>query len=214
MARVTPPTGIEGLFILTPPFEAKSTISYRVGAQRTFEQMIAEGDDPMKLVYTPAGLTTAEYEADKVAGAWIIVLISDSQKPIYVPDTYIESYPDMDIVPHSEVVLCVNLGILPDAYDLTRATQATQTAVEADTGIRATVTVATMPTVDAITQAAAAAAALARQAAITNRTTDQAKVVFLQEQVEALKVSEQALILLAEQLQARIDELEGSAPGS
>jgi len=214
MARVTPPPGASGLFQLRLPFEAKSTLSYTVGALRSFDEMISQGDDPLKMVYTPNQLTEADYAADVEAGAYVITLMNPTQKPLYVPDTYIVSYPNMGTVPHSEVVLCVPLGILPDTYDLTRAIQACQNAVEDDCGITTVVTAATIPTVDAITQAQAVAAQAARAAAIKNKTTYYTQTLFLQEQIVNYKANEAAFIELVESLQARIDELEGSAPGS
>lgn len=214
MARVTPPPGATGLFQLRLPFEAKPTLSYTVGAIRSFAEMISQGDDPMKMVYTPNQLTQADYAADQEAGAYVITLMTPSQLPLYVPDTYIVSYPNMGTVPHSEVVLCVPLGILPDTYDLTRAIQACQNAVEDDCGITTVVTAATIPTVDVVTQAQAVAAQAARAAAIKNKTTYYSQTLFLQEQIVNYKANEAAFIQLIEQLQDRIDELEGSAPGT
>lgn len=212
MARITPPPGAAGLFILRLPFVTSPTLSYRVGAIRFIDEMISQGDDPFQIVYVPRGLTDADYQADIKAGAAIISLLTDSQKPIYVPDTYIESFPNMGIVPHSHMIATVSLGILPDNYDLTRATTAIQEALIADVGIEASVKFVSMPTVDVVTQAAAAAAALARQGAITNKNTTYAEKLELQQQNADLRQSNDTLIELAEQLQARIDELEGSPP--
>lgn len=214
MARLTPPVGAKGLFTLRLPFEANPTTVYQVSSQRSFADLINRNIDPIALAYTPAGLGDAEYQADLAEGAFIITLLSDSQKAMYVPDTYIDSYPNMAIVPHSHVVAVVSCGILPDTYDTTRLEAAISKAVSDDTGVESTVSIAVVPTTDAITQEQYAANLNARLAAIKNRSTDYADKLVLQTQLESASNQTAEMVLLIEQLQARIAELEGSAPGS
>lgn len=201
MARITPPLNSKGLFVLRAPFHAVATVAYRVGAIRTFEELISRGIDPVKLVYQPAGLDDAEYQADKIAGAAVVTLLSDSTKPLYVPDTYVESYPNMGVVPHSHVVMVMSLGILPDTYDTTRAVQAVQTAISEYIGVEPTVSIATQPTTDAITQEQYVQNLAARNAAIANRSTDFVDKLQLQAQNEQLKLQNAELIAMIEQLQ-------------
>jgi hypothetical protein len=200
------------LFVLRAPFVASATIVYRVADVSTFEAMISRGQDPMTLVYTPAGLVAADYATDTAAGAAVITLMSDSATPIYVPDTYIDSYPNMAVAAHSWTVATVDLGILPDTYDTTRLTQAVQQAVSDYIGVESTVTIATVPTTDAVTQAEAVAAAAARAAAITTRTTPYAANLLLQAQIAAYVTSQAALITTIDALNAKIAALEGTAP--
>jgi len=201
MARITPPVGVTGLFILRAPFVAVATVAYHTGADRTFEEMISRGLDPVKMVYEPVGLTDTEYQADVAAGAHVITLLSETQKPLYVPDTYIESYPNMGVVPHSWVVLTVSMGMLPDSYDLTRAVNAVKRAVSDDTGVESDVTIATAPVTQAITQEQYVENTAARNAAIVNRSTDYTDKLALQAQVDQLKQQNQELIAMIEQLQ-------------
>jgi hypothetical protein len=213
MARITPPLGARGLFVLRAPFNAKATVVYRVTGERSFEDLINRGVDPMKLVYDPVSLVEADYQADVAAGAAIITLMSDSEKAIYVPDTYIDSYPNMGVVPHSWMVATVDLGILPDSYDLTRLTQSVKQAVSDYIGVESTVSVATIPTTDAVTQEQAVADAAARSAAIAIRTTPYAENLVLMAQIEAYKTAQATMIATIEALNDRIKDLEGSAPG-
>lgn len=214
MSRITPPLSSKGLFVLRAPFVAKATVVYRVAAERTFEELISDKLDPMTVVYAPVGLVAADYAVDVAAGAAIIVLMSDTELPIYVPDTYIDSYPNMGIVPHSWMVATIDLGVLPDSYDTTRIQQAIKQAVSDYTGVESIVNVANIPTTDAVTQEQAVAAAAARTAAITVRTTPYAANLVLQSQISAFQTSQATLITTIETLQARIVVLEGSAPGS
>jgi hypothetical protein len=214
MARITPPLGTKGLFSLRIPFTALANIVYRVGAERTFEEMISQGLDPMALVYTPVGLSTTDYDADKVAGAAVITLLSDTQKPLYVPDTYIDSYPNMDVVPHQRVVMAADLGMLPDTYDFTRAMAAYGKAISDDIGVVPTIMLCVAPTADAITQEQYVQNLAARNAAIKNRTTDYAKVLVLQDQVASLTQSNAELVTVIEQLQQVIIDMGGTPPGT
>jgi len=214
MANIVPPIGSKGLFLLRIPFVANPSIIYHVGAIRSFEELISRGIDPVKLVYTPAGLTDASYAEDAAAGALILTLLSDTLKPLYVPTTYVDSYPNMGVVPHSWLVATVDCGILPDTYDTTRLTQAIQRAVSEDIGVGSTVFIARAPTTDAITQDQYVQNLAARNAAIKNRTTDFVLLQTARSDIANLTQSNQALVDLVQQLQARIAELEGSAPGT
>lgn len=214
MARLTPPLGIRGLFSLRLPFLATGTVIYRVGAEQTFEDMIKRGLDPMKVVYEPVGLSTVDYANDQAVGAAIITLLSDTEMPKYVPDTYIDSYPNMGVVAHSRVVMAADLGMLPDTYDLTRAQQAYAKAISDDIGVQPTIVLCVAPVADAITQEQYVQGVNARNAAIKNRTTDYALLLQARDQVAALTQSNAELIAIIEQQQQIIADLQGTAPGT
>lgn len=213
MARLTPPLNARGLFSLRLPFSATGTVVYRVGAEQTFEDMLKRGVDPMKVVYEPVGLSTVDYANDQAAGAAIITLLSDTELPKYVPDTYIDSYPNMGVVAHSRIVLAADLGMLPDTYDLTRAQQAVAKALSDDIGVAPTILVCSAPVTDAITQEQYVQNMNARNAAIKNRTTDYALLLQARDQIAALTQSNGELITIIEQLQQTIRDLQGTAPG-
>lgn len=204
MPRVTPPLNSRGLFILRLPFAASATTVYHVSAQRLFDEIIASKLDPVKLIYEPVGLGDPEYQADIAAGAAIITLISDTGKTMYVPDTYIESYPDMGTVPHSWVVCGISCGMLPDIYDTTALTTAVKEAVSNYTGIQSTVTINRAPVTDAITQTQFVQNTMARNAAITNQSTTYADNLQYAAQVAALKDANAKLIEMVEALQAQL----------
>lgn len=200
MARLTPPINTRGLFQLRSPFTTAPNIVYTVGAHYTFRDLIVRNVDPMKVVYTPRGLTEAHYQQDQLAGAIIVALLSPTQNPIYVPDTYIESYPNMGVVPHSWVVLTASLGMLQDNYDLTRARNAVATALEDDIGVMAQVLVSVAPVTEAITQEQYIQNLAARQAAVRNRSSDFADKQTLLAELERVKQQNQDLMLMVQQL--------------
>lgn len=213
MARLTPALGAKGLFSLRLPFVATATVVYRVGAEQTFEDMIKRGLDPQKVVYDPVGLSSVDYANDQAVGAAIITLLSDTELPKYVPDTYIDSYPNMGVIPHSRVVMAADLGMLPDTYDLTRAQQAYAKAISDDIGVAPTIVLCVAPVADAITQEQYVQNLNARNAAIKNRTTDYALLLQARDQIAALTQSNEQLIEIIEEQQRIIDDLNGTAPG-
>lgn len=200
MADNRPPIGTNGIFSLTAPFAAPADISYRVSAIRSFDDLISQGLDPVALIYTPVGLTSTEYQADKDAGAVVVTLLSDSASPIHIPSTYIASYPNSSVVPHSWIVATISCGILPDTYDLTLLKNTIANAVSSTTGIMGTVNIAKAPTREAVTEAQAQAAATARQAAITNLTNDYTEKLALQAQVTSMQAQIDDLLAMIEEL--------------
>lgn len=201
MARVTPPLSTYGIFTLRAPFVADGTIAYRVGAIRTFDSIVSQGIDPVKLVYTPAGLGSVEYQEDKLAGAAIVTLLSATQDPLHVPDTYIVQFPNVAISPHSWMVASISLGMLPDTYDLTRVKAAIAAAVVADVGVEAEVRVSSVPVTQAITYDQYQQNLAARQAAITNTSTDFADKQALMAELSKLRLLNAQYIEMIEQLQ-------------
>lgn len=200
MARLTPPIGTKGSYLLREPFVAPTTTSYRCAAIRTIEEMISQGDKPFDMVYLPRELTNAEYQADIKAGALIVTLLADGKDPIYVPDTYIDSYPNMAAIPHSRIVAVVSLGLLPDTYDTVIVENAIKQSVSDYTGVESTVTIAKAPVSDAISQEQYLQNLAARQAAIQNRNSDYADKLALQQRVSDMQDEINTLTAIIEQL--------------
>jgi len=195
--RITPPMNAKGLFLLAAPFVAKEDVTYMVSAIRTFEEIRADKEEPLDLVYRPVGLGETEYQADIAAGAQIIALLSSTEKPIYVPDTYILSYPNMGVVPYSWLVLSCSLGPLPDSYDPSVAIQTIQQELSDHTGVQdITVNVGRATYTDTITDDMHVQLTIARQAAITNNDTYLARAL----RAEALTQSQAEYIAQLEDI--------------
>lgn len=201
MSNPLPPIGTVGIFELQLPYVLVPNKSYKVHAHRTFDEMIATGDDPLATCYTPYGLDITAYEADKLAGAVVITLMATGVDPIHVPNTKIVKYPDTGVVPHSWFVASVSCGILPDNYDTGRLIEAIQTTVKLYTGVESEVKVAVMPTSTAVTQQQYEEATNIRNQAIENLETDYSSALGLKIQVESLKQQNSDLIAIIEQLQ-------------
>lgn len=212
MAHVIPPPGTKGLFLLRSPFATVEGLVYHVSAQRSFEDLIRRGIDPIELVYKPVGLGEAEYTADSESGAYVITLLTPSDKAIFVPDTYIDSYPDMGVIPHSWVVVSASCGMLPDTYPTEALEQAMKEVISDHTGVEANVFISRAPVTQAITQEQYVQNVAARNAAIKTRVSTYAENIALKKRNDDLEASELELLSLIEALQAEIEELKGTPP--
>ncbi|MNI29804.1 hypothetical protein D3C76_25200 [compost metagenome] len=179
MARITPPMGISGAFLLRSPFRADPAKSYTVHAHRSFAELVARGQDPVKLVYIPAGLSETNYVEDQMEGALVIALRDNTGNILYVPDTWVTQYPSMGSVKYSRVVAGVDLGMWPDARDLDDIEQAIKESVKAKIGVDVTVTLTRGVTSTSMTEEQHVQLTNARTSAVTNNETSTATIIRL-----------------------------------
>ncbi|ARV77343.1 hypothetical protein FDI21_gp174 [Pseudomonas phage Noxifer] len=174
MALNVPPPGTRGLYSLKAPFTTVPNQLYSCGAIRFFKDLQNQGINVYEKYYQPLNLTESDYSRDLAAGVAIISLLSDSQAPVYVPSSYILAYPGLTSYNYQYVVLSIALGALPDSLDLTfLKTQLATTASEV-VGVLPTVFENIAPATGVVTPEQHDAMEAARQAAISNRTTDRA----------------------------------------
>jgi hypothetical protein len=120
--RITPRVGVAGLYEVRMPWQLQVDAIYECIADRAMVDLIDRGTDILKLVYEPVGLGESQYADDVNEGASIISLMSrtDSSAPvIHIPDTYIVSYPNMDISNYNRIIVSIDLGALPINTDVT-----------------------------------------------------------------------------------------------
>ena len=176
MTLRTPPLHRAGRYTLRLPWSADPGTVYSCMAIRTMDDCEKLGVDVFKTYYEPMGLLVADYNPDKTAKANIITLMSDTGV-IYVPDSYIESYPDMTEFTYNHVVLSISLGAVPDYLDVTFLNNQLAATVSDVIGITPTVNVHVAASSGSVTAAQHEIAEAARVAAITNRVTDRAKLM-------------------------------------
>lgn len=194
MAAITPPLLTRGRYTLVEPFTALPTTLYTCAAIRTIPECKIAGLDVLNTIYVQAGLTKAEFDRDTKAGSKIITLLADDQPPIYVPDSYIESYPNFDQQKYSHTVLSIDLGALPDYLNLANL-QLEISALTSDVvGKESKVVVHRAASTGLITPEQHEVAEVARTAAIKRRTTYRAEVLKLQREKTALLEQNQVLM--------------------
>ena len=114
----TPPLYATGKWVIESPFTLVANGVYVCKAVRSFDDLSALGIDPYTQYYEPMGLDINKYRQDVLSLANIVTLMSDTHPTVYVPDTYIKSYPDTTTVPYRHVVLSLSLGAVPDTLVL------------------------------------------------------------------------------------------------
>ena len=196
MAGVTPPLLTRGRYTLVTPFTALPTTLYTCAAIRTMPECQIHGEDVLNDIYIKAGLTKADFDRDSKAGSKIVTLLSEDSVPIYVPDSYIESYPNYDAVPYSHTVLSIDLGALPDFVSLANL-QLEISALTSDVvGKESKVTVHRGASTGLVTPEQHEVAEVARVAAIKRRTTYRAENVRLEREKAALLEQNRILMQL------------------
>ena len=188
MASRTPPLYATGQWSIRTPFAVDDNAIYTCKAIRSIDDLEARGVDPYEAFYKPHGISRSAYEQEVTNLANIVTLMSDTQPLVYVPDTYIESYPDVTTVPYRHIVLSMSLGAVPDSLVLDDLTLKIQELVEANIGITGTVAVHQAgTTAKGIEQGTHRTLESNRLARIENNTTDYAKALSAQAELERLR---------------------------
>lgn len=185
--RLTPPLLAKGRYTLKAPYSAKETVIYTCIALRKFDDITELGEDVYETYYQPVSLTQNDYKADYNLGAVIVTLQDPYGEVIYVPDTYILSYPNMGDVAYNHVVLSVSMGPIPNYLPLDYVKQQMSAIASDIIGVDAVVREHIAPSIGAITPTQHEILEAARTARVTNRETDRAKVLANAAQVAELQ---------------------------
>lgn len=123
---IVPTIGTSGVFQLKAPFDTDLTagVAYFCLSIRTLSDILGEGKDPLAAYYTPKGLSEEKYLADLSDGVSIVGLQSGSGDWVYVPSSYVASYPNGSGVPYTAMMIAVSLGAVPDELNLSALQQA------------------------------------------------------------------------------------------
>lgn len=185
--KVTPPLLARGRYQLKMPWNAEPTQIYVCMAIRSFADIYELGKDVFETYYVPMGLGKAEFESDRKAEANIITLMSEDSPVIYVPDTYILSYPDMNNVTYSHVVMSMSLGALPDYLSFEHLGSQIANLASDVIGVVPTVRVHKAPHAGVITPEEHEVLEVNRLASVQLRETDHARVLQLQVERDVLQ---------------------------
>lgn len=172
-----PNIGVKGLFHLLPPYDTQvlKDVAYTCVAIRRMSDILVAGGDPFNDYYTSVGLSEDTFKADLASGVCIISLQAAPNIFIYVPSSYIVSFPDIGGIPYTTLLLGINLGAVPDSMDLSYLKNKIAADVLETLGIESEVTAvaASLPMLLSTTDSAAFEAA--RRARIGTVVTDYSK---------------------------------------
>lgn len=183
----TPLLHAKGVYEVATPWVIPAGTIYECIAIRSFRDLEKLGEDVFDAYYNTHNLSTERYQQDRIQNANIITLASSTHPTIYIPDTFITKFPDLNNVAYKLVVLSVDLGPLPDGLDLTFLQDQIQGVVSNVTGVIPTVQVHAAPSTGVITEAKHQALEAARQAAVETRTTDYAELQQANETIGAMR---------------------------
>lgn len=184
-----PAVGTRGRFVLDSPFAAAMTPNtlYTMKAVRSFDEIETLGQNIFELFYNPFGLTEQDLQTDRAAGAMIITLMTTASPPLYVPSTYVK-FPDLNYKPYNQYVAALSFGPLPDDTVFDPVIQALKNTCSDFLGVTDTViNIAFIPLTDVITPADHDNREAVRQAAISNRDTDYARLYEANATIATLK---------------------------
>lgn len=194
----TPPMAVKGRFTVAAPFVIQPNNVYEVIALRYFEDVVADGEDVFKSFYEPVNLTQAIYKEDLALKAYIVTLRDPHGNFVFIPDTYITSFPNITDYEYHHFVASVSLGALPNYVDFTFMKQEIEGVVNKILGITPTVLINSAPKQGVVTPAQHEVAEANRAAAITMNESVYARVIrqqaIIDSQTETISALTQALI--------------------
>lgn len=171
-----PPIGAAGKFGVSAPFSSvvDSNTHYECKAVRRFVDIINLGVDPYAEYYVPNEISEQKYQEDYTAGACIVSLMSSAGVWVYVPTTYITSYPSLGGVSYTAVLLGISLGAIPDFLDLSAVKSKIVDVVKDYIGVTSSVTEVQVSASRNLSYNDHNALEVARQANIAGSKTDYA----------------------------------------
>ncbi|MAP20173.1 MAG: hypothetical protein CL582_04445 [Alteromonadaceae bacterium] len=120
--KMTPTVGARGTYQVKTPFSVTDGKVYVCEAVRSFDDLYQKNIDVYSQYYEPKGISRETFTQDKEAKANIVTLVIDdpsqNREVIYIPDTYILSFPSLGGVRYNRVVLSVDFALLPESIDL------------------------------------------------------------------------------------------------
>lgn len=146
MARIplTPPVNTEGIFKVNTPFSLPQDVMFRVDAISNFADVVRRNEDPYAKYYAPLGISNSDYLEDAKVGASIITFKSNDGQLVFIPDTYIETYPGAAGVSYVRNVLVWDCGPVPDYVDINAMNADAVAVLAKGLGVQVTASVTTL----------------------------------------------------------------------
>lgn len=115
--QLTPPIYATGVYTVASPFELVAGADYTCHAIRTFDDCYLRDLDVYTLVYAKHDIARSKYLDDEKAGINLITLMSEGNPTVYIPDSYITSYPNMGEAIPQRLIVSVDLGIISSHWN-------------------------------------------------------------------------------------------------
>lgn len=189
MARFTPTLGSKGKYTLRAPWSANPNVLYTCRALRAFDDIYKTGKDVYKTYYVPMGVTNDSttftpmpfsFEQERRDNVVIVTLNGDDGNVIYIPDSFINTQPDVTEVKYSHIVLSASIGAVPDTVDLSAIKTSITNTIQAGLGVLPTVQESRLPSINNPTPTQHTVMENARTGSIVLNETDKIRAERLQ----------------------------------
>lgn len=197
-----PELNASGVYTLLAPFNTAliANLAYTCIAVRKLVDVVALGIDPKAKYYDPYNIDAVRYNNDLAAGVCIVSLQSSGGDVVYVPSSYIKSFPKGGGIPYTPLILGVSLGAVPDTLDLSYLHTQITTVVFDTMGITPEIKTVAVGNTEQLDVDVHRAREAARVLNVTNNKTDRAKLLELQARYDSLQ---QKYNLLAEHVREK-----------
>jgi|SRR6185312_682074 len=219
MADMLPMLGAAGIYTLKAPFNTDllANTQYTCVAIRKLVEIVAGGGDPFTDYYVPKSLDKSTYTTDLTNDVSIVTLQAADNSLVPVPSSYLAAYPDGGGIPYRVIIVSGNLGAIPDSLDLSPIQQKIQDDIAAILGIQdVTIRVSAVSNVKLLDTATAQGLESARQANITNNTTDYSMLVQVTAQRDQAlqRITELENYILSNNGLPPVENPDGSSPNT
>ena len=186
--------GIEGSFELLTPFAnaVRPGARYVVREVRTMSSIIASRENPRDL-YDQYEVPEADYVRDLQVDMVILGLQATTGEWVYVPQSYVGSYPQVSGVSYRPLAIVAPLGSIPDDQNLESLLQYVNTAVMRELGIETSAVISAVGAAELVPPEEHTRITNARKARVTSTETAAAVTVRQERELNALR-EENALL--------------------
>ncbi len=181
-ANIIPYIGASGYFSLLAPFDTKinQEEQYTTKAIRTISDYISNNEDIKGTIYDANGITSTIYDQHVKDDIEIVSLQSDLGHWLYIPSPYISKYPDPNGIIYRTLMLGISLPPLPVDLDLSFLHTDVSNLVIDSLGVTPVIKQVETSKPVLISEVIDIQHTAARNALSNGRTTDRAKVLKLQ----------------------------------
>lgn len=182
-----PSIGLTGLYVVKAPFVVKDGVSYKCTGIVSFDAAEKNGIDVLAAVFVANGLTLDDYNASKASGASLVTIEDGFADIVTLTDDYIASIPVGEGVKYSDNVITLELGQLPEGFDLTTLVENLVQRCKGFTGVECVPVEHKFPITDFVSKDQHAAFEKAREANVIYDKPDCGKLADAQETINGLR---------------------------
>lgn len=146
----TPSINATGAYRVATPFTVDESAIYVAEAIDGFNALESRGIDVYAEFYQPHSIPQSRFNEDKAADINIITLISNTAATVFVPSSYITSFPNTGTIGYSQLIVSLDMGLLPDNLNMDSIFADVAQRIAANTGVTVNVQLHSLVTTDVV----------------------------------------------------------------